>query len=209
MLNSDNHNSSESILIDIAETKGKNYIERKKALDKIKDIKALNYLAFNASDEWIKLEAAIKSENHNALLYLINNTDDEGLKLEASIVLENEEKLAELAIHCKEYYRGSLAIKFISNPKLLENVINNSIHEGLKAEAALKLKDNILIANLARRIHDDWIRYKLAVSISDIDLLVEIAKNSRDKRVQQMAYERFDEIINEIHLDSNYIEYEE
>ncbi|MGD2035881.1 MAG: hypothetical protein PVF73_12535 [Bacteroidales bacterium] len=163
-----------------------NYIHRREALDNIKDKAIIHELAQNASDEWIKFEAAVRSGN-TGILEQLKNHSDEVIRMESAIELNDQEVLKNLVLNSGEMLIRTRALKYISEKDLLKEISDHCNEEKLKVEAGIVHGDRLLIKSLFGRLQSEELKLRLARYIYEYDLLRELSLKASDNKIRKIA----------------------
>lgn len=180
-------------VIDIAAGDSLSYAIRMEALDKINDESVYKYLAENAKDDWIRLEAAIRGRIRKVLRELSVNSD-ERICLEAAIELDDQERLADIVCTGKDEFLKEIAINYIDNKKALKEIIEKCDSERSRASAAILLGNTSVIRSLITEMKEENLKLKLAQFLSDAGIISELSKKARDKRVKYLAEEWLEDV---------------
>lgn len=176
----------EEKLAQIVASDDNNYSKRKNALDSLKDKQLLNQLAENASDEWIRLESAIMCNNYHVLKELLNHPDEQ-VQLEAAIELNDQEALSEIVLKSRDSLNRDIALNYITDKPTLEKIVKLSTMEKEKVNTAIRLGNRSLTKKMIAGIEDEELRFRMAQSVNDLNVLYEISSSATDSRLRQLA----------------------
>jgi hypothetical protein len=164
------------------------YSVRKKALDDIKDKNIVRQLAEDAQDEWIKLEAAIISQNKK-VLEVLKHHSDERICLESAIELNDQAILTKIVLQSGETLHRDIALNYITKKEYLLEIIEHSTRDNDKVEAALNYGDREFLKELFKCIKKEELKYRIARFTNDFELLYELFLHASDSRIRKMAEE--------------------
>jgi hypothetical protein len=156
----------DALLVKIAAGDTESYTIRIQALDTISDKNTLGFLAENAKDDWIRLEAAIRIKNKQVLNKL-KLSNDERIKLDAAINLNDQELLTDIVLNSKDDLHREIARNYIDDERQLRKIAEESISENDRVEAAIQLEDAHLCKQLIDLITDDRLKERLAQAIGN------------------------------------------
>lgn len=178
--------NEEEKLAQIADNENNPYSASKKALESMKDARQKNWLADFADDDWIRLESAILGKNRRVLKELAKS-NNEAIKLEAAIEINDEETLSHIVLGGKEPVHRNVALNNITDKQILETIIEQSTMEKEKVRTALRLGNRNTTKMLLNEIQDEELRFRMAQSVNDINVLNEISSHAEDTRIRQLA----------------------
>lgn len=178
--------NQEKKLAQIVASENNLYSIRKQALDSMKDEYQINQLAESVKDEWIRLESAI-IVNNNQVLEKLTSSTDEAIRLEAAIELKDEETLSKIVIEGKEPVHRNVALNNINNKEILEDIIEQSKMEKERVKTALRLGNRNTTKMLLNEVQDEELKFRMAQSVNDINVLNEISSHAKDTRIRQLA----------------------
>lgn len=162
------------------------YSTRKLALDYMKDKKLIDQLAENANDGWIRLESAIICNNYHVMKELLNHPDEQ-IQLEAAIELNDQEALSNIVLKSKDTLHRDIALNYITNKSILEKIAKGSKMEKDKVFTAIRLGDRNLTKQMIADVEDEELKFRMAQSVNDLNILYEISSSASDSRIRQLA----------------------
>ncbi len=185
-----------------------NKMVRRQAVSKIKDDKVLIEVAQNDSDSWVRHSAVynLDSSNQDIFIDIFYNDEDNDVKNVALLKIEDQNILKEqvengdenrvyyaitnledeklLMDTYKKYPYSKIQEKIIESPNLtdenfLEDIVLNE-HWRLGVPALKRINDSSILANIAQKSSDQFLRKKAVKRIKDPDVLLELVYNSDD-----------------------------
>jgi hypothetical protein len=112
---------------------------------------------------------------------------DEQIQLEAAIELNDQEALSNIVLKSKDTLHRDIALNYITNKSILEKIAKGSKMEKDKVFTAIRLGDRNLTKQMIADVEDEELKFRMAQSVNDLNILYEISSSASDSRIRQLA----------------------
>lgn len=145
------------------------------AIAGITSSKKLRNLAYNSTDEHVRLKAAKHLKDTQILGQLALCASQETVRLEAAQAVGDQAALAALALKAWDISLGLKAVDHIRNTLLLKRVAHSARQDRIRLAAAQQLNDQKLLISIGRSTRDIHVRWEVARNLEDLLLIAEVA----------------------------------